>query len=416
MGPPDNQVSPIHLSRAIGVLFSYTDRMPNKAAQSAQPTTSVRDLIALAASEGIGPVLAARLLEEFGSVERVLGASGAALSRVRGVGAKTATKLATGIAAARSRADDELDRLARLGGTAIGKGSDAYPPLLAELPDAPLVLFVLGALDHQRHGVGIVGSRRCTGYGLEQAERFGSALAGAGLGVVSGGARGIDTAAHRGALLAKGHTTVVLGCGLSHTYPPENRALFEGVLESGGAIVSELPCDAPPRSEHFPSRNRLISGLSLGTLVIEAAMRSGALITARVAAEDHGREVLALPGRVDSPASAGTLDLLRRGGAQLVCEPSDVLHALEAPAFHADRSTHADRFRASATPLAELNLSDDQRLVLDALDDAKTEDQIEQQTGVPSARIRVAATMLEMYRLVRREGSKLARAGRSGGI
>jgi len=383
--------------------------MPNKAAQPAQSTTPVRDLVALSLVPGIGPVLAGRLLAEFGSAEEVLSASAGALERVHRIGAAKARKLAIQLRAARSLADDELDQLDRLGGHALIKGHEGYPPLLALLPDAPLVLFVRGTLEPGMHAIGVVGSRKCTSYGVEQAERFGSSLAAAGLSVISGGARGIDTAAHRGALLAQGHTVVVLGCGLAHTYPPENLALFDAIVERGGAIVSELPCRSQPKAEHFPGRNRLISGMSLGTLVIEAANKSGALITARIAAEDHGREVMALPGRVDSPSSAGSLDLLKRGGAHLVCEPADVLNLLASPTFHANQGTHQARFEANATPLAELKLTEDQKLLLGSLDDAKTEDQLEQQTGLTSARIRVAATTLEIYRLVRREGSKLAR-------
>jgi len=208
----------------------------------------------------------------------------------------------------------------------IWHGHPEYPRPLSELPDPPPILFVRGRLDEaDRFAVGIVGSRRATPYGRSVAERLARELTSRGLTVVSGGAIGIDTAAHRGALAGGGRTIAVLGCGLDVDYPRDNRDLFEQVAESG-ALITEYPLGAQPEAWRFPLRNRIISGLSQGTLVVEAPRASGALITARYAAE-HGRPVMAVPGNIDRPGSQGTNDLLK-DGAILVTETEDILHAL----------------------------------------------------------------------------------------
>ncbi|MDA8402742.1 MAG: DNA-processing protein DprA, partial [Desulfobacteraceae bacterium] len=197
-----------------------------------------------------------------------------------------------------------------------------YPPPLRHIPDPPPMLYARGDLKNMENSIAIVGSRDATSYGLSMARRLGADLAALGLPVVSGMARGIDTAAHQGALTAGGRTAAVLGCGVGVIYPPENRALFEKMIETG-AVVSELPVMEAPNSYNFPARNRIIAGMTIGTVVVEAARQSGSLITARLAAE-QGREVFAVPGSIHSFKSAGTHNLLKQG-AKLVTRVEDVL-------------------------------------------------------------------------------------------
>ncbi len=201
-----------------------------------------------------------------------------------------------------------------------------YPQLLKEIPGAPIVLYVLGNIIEQDNlAIGIVGSRRASLYGLSCAEKFASQLSAQGIAIVSGMARGVDTYAHRGALKAKGRTIAVMGSGFNHIYPAENADLAKQIASSG-AVISEFPMDAQPLPQNFPRRNRLISGLSLGVLITEAARNSGALITADFALE-QGREVFALPGRIDSAGSMGTNDLIKQGAKIITC-CDDILEEL----------------------------------------------------------------------------------------
>lgn len=383
---------------------------------------AARGLLALTLVPGMGPVRIARVLEAFGSFDRIRAASAAELARVPGIGDKTARALLEGIRQSDALVSRELERIANAGATVVTLADDGYPSLLRAIPAAPPVLTVRGTLrpnDLDRYPVAIVGSRGCTHYGIEQAARFAGSLARSGLTIVSGGARGIDTAAHRGAIDAGGRTIAVLGCGIAKRYPPENTDLFDRIADGHGAVISELPADTGPNADNFPARNRIISGLALGVLVIEAGLKSGALITARHAADDHGREVMGVPGRVDSTASDGTHELLRQG-AHLVCTPADVIGVLEGHARHLHAGTHdamtADPTRSPLfaqdaepeTPIGDL--SDTQRAILTHLTEPRSAEDLGELVGLDAGRIRAELTMLELGGRVKRAGSRFQRA------
>ncbi|MFO0856232.1 MAG: DNA-processing protein DprA [Phycisphaerales bacterium] len=388
-------------------------------------------LLRLTMTPGLGPVLIRRLVQRYAVPSKVCECSAAELERVDGIGPGKSKTIVEGLKASGELAQREWAQCQNLGVTLHSCFLPHYPVLLAPLADAPVLLYVRGSLDEvrDRFGVAIVGSRSCTSYGIEQSKRFGRTLAGAGLTVVSGGATGIDTAAHEGALDALGRTVAVLGCGLARVYPPQNEKLFERIVQTGGALISELPLMTPPAKENFPSRNRIISGMSLGVVVIEAARGSGALITAKVAAEEHGREVLVVPGRVDSSSSAGSLDLLKEGGALLITEPGDVIHALESPARHAAIGTHGERFNTFAQHASpdrdasslfgesqpakqattRLPASESQRAILNALDEPGTIDDLCAKTGMDAGKLRGELTMLEIQKRVSRRGAVFTR-------
>jgi len=371
--------------------------------------------LALVMTPGIGPTIGKRLIEAFGSVRSACGASASELRRIPGVGEGKARTIADGLKNGPALAEQELAHAHERGFRVLSILDESYPAILAQTPHAPLVLFVKGscALDSMSSAVAMVGSRRATHYGIEQARAFASAIARRGMTVVSGGARGIDTACHEAALEAGGSTVVVQGCGLGHVYPPENAAMYDRIAESGrGAIVSELPLDTPPEIRVFPSRNRIISGLSLGVLVIEAPKGSGALITARHALDDHGRDVMAVPGRVDSPSSEGTNDLIKRGESAMVTKPEDVFDLLDAPTFHLDSGTHEDRYTGEhidEKPTPDLRLTDSQHALLAKLDEPRSFDELCESADDDPSQIKADMTMLELKRLVVRRGGRFVR-------
>ena len=381
---------------------------------------ATRHWLTLATTRGLGPVLVRRLAEACGGVEAACSASAAQLSQIPGIGKGRAATLASSIKSAAREADREIDAAHQAGVAVVSPDDDQYPPLLIDLPDAPPVLWVWGELEpRDLNAVAIVGSRRPSRYGQEQASRFGSLLAGAGFTVVSGGAYGVDARAHRGALAAVGGRTVaVLGCGVDVAYPPENGPMLADVADGHGAVVSEWPMGTGPRKEHFPRRNRVISGMSRGVLVIEAAERSGALITARVAADDHNRPVFALPGRVDNEMSAGPHGLLR-DGAFLAATLEDVtanLGPLPSRVYPAQRPAAAetlfnDEFPKSPdAPPPMPALSDGDRQLLDALDgEAVGVDALCDRTGLPAHRVQSALTLMSLKGLVRRVGNRFER-------
>ncbi|HEX8341937.1 MAG TPA: DNA-processing protein DprA [Tepidisphaeraceae bacterium] len=289
---------------------------------------ATRDWLTLNLAVGIGPVIGRRLIDAAGSPAAAAAADLALLRGVEGVGVAKATKLAAALADARAKVDEEFAVAAAKATRVLSSDDDEWPAALRNIADAPLVLYCRGTIEpRDLNAVAIVGSRKCSGYGREQAERFAALLAGAGFTVVSGGARGVDSAAHRGAMSPIGGRTIaVIGSGIDVPYPPENLDLFHAIA-GRGAVLSEFAFGTPPLAENFPRRNRIVSGLSRGVLVIEADERSGALITARQALEDHNRPVMALPGRADNPQSAGPHKLIR-DGATLVTRLEHVLEAL----------------------------------------------------------------------------------------
>jgi DNA processing protein len=277
--------------------------------------------IALSLVPGVGGAVLQALVEHCGSARAALRASRARLVRIPGVGPVIAQALA-GFRPGEALAA-ELDRLREVGAALLVSGDPGYPALLGHIPSPPPVLYLRGALtEADGMAVAVVGSRRASPYGVGTAERLSGELAARGVTIVSGLARGIDAAAHAGALRAGGRTVAVLGCGIDRVYPPEHRGLAARIA-AAGAVVSEFPLGTPPHRANFPRRNRLISGLSLGVVVVEAAAGSGALITARWALE-QGREVFAVPGRVSAETSRGTHRLLREG-AKLVEDWTDIL-------------------------------------------------------------------------------------------
>lgn len=281
-------------------------------------------MVRLMQTAGLGPVKVRRLLDAFGSAESVLSAGVGELESIEGIGSHLARAILD--PKTEELAKKEIGRLAGAGVRMLFPGDEEFPPGLREIYDCPMMLSIRGSLlASDRAAVAIVGSRRCTRYGLDQAERFGYALAARGVTIVSGLARGIDAAAHRGALQAGGRTIAVLASGLANVYPPEHEELAVEVMKSG-AMLSEAPLDGPPIAGLFPLRNRIISGLSLGVLVVEAAERSGALSTANHAI-DQNRDVFAIPGRLGDAASQGTNRLIQKG-ALLVTKPEDILEAL----------------------------------------------------------------------------------------
>lgn len=285
--------------------------------------TQLEALVGLNLVAEIGTIRLNRLLEVFGTPENILKAPYEKLISVFGIGEKIAHNI-TSLKAGDIEQELGLARKHNL--KIITRDDSDYPENLKNIYDPPIVLYVKGNLNAQdKLSIAIVGSRRASFYGLTAAEKFAYELAGLGVNIVSGLAYGIDTQAHKGALRANGRTTAVLGSGLVNIYPSQNKKLAEQISESG-AVISEFPLGTKPLKQNFPRRNRVISGMSLGVLVVEAARNSGALITADFALE-QGREVFALPGKIDSSTSFGTHGLIKQG-AKLVSHIDDILEEL----------------------------------------------------------------------------------------
>lgn len=286
----------------------------------------MKEWIALNMTPGIGPRAAAKLLERFGSAEAVFGAPRVELERLRLKAETVESIMARDLF---EKAAAEVERVREMGADLLLLDDGVYPALLREVFDPPITLYVKGAWAEclEQPCVAVVGSRRCSTYGQNAAGMLARDLAKRGATIVSGLARGIDAAAHRGALEAGGRTVAVMGTGLDQIYPRDHRKLAAEILENGGALVSEFPLETPPAPQNFPYRNRVISGLSLGVIIVEAAENSGSLITARMALE-QGREVFAVPGNITSRNSFGTNYLIKGAGAKLVQQWQDVVSEL----------------------------------------------------------------------------------------
>ncbi len=345
--------------------------------------THLKALIGLNMFCGIGSRRLSQLLRYFGKPENILNAPVAELAQIEGIGVKTAEKITS---LKEKDIDREFDSAKKHNLKIIIIGDQDYPESLKQIPDPPIVLYVKGELrDDDKSGIAIVGSRRASLYGLSCAEKFAYELSGSGITIISGLARGIDTLAHKGALKAGGRTIAVIGSGFNYLYPAENKGLAEEISRNG-AVISEFPLNAKPLAQNFPRRNRLISGLARGVLVVEAAKNSGALITVDCALE-QGRDVFALPGKIDSPNSLGTNELIKQG-AKLVSSVSDILEDFEpAPAAIAP---YAPVLSGSESRVYGLMSS--QPLLMD---------EIVEKSGIGITEISGALLKLQMHRLIR---------------
>ena len=360
-----------------------------------KPTmTSTEAYIALNMIGKVGPVRLRHLLGYFENPESILKASSDQLLRVEGIGRDTAACLSDW----ENQVDlvAELNRIQEYGCSVVTQQDPLYPPSLREIYDPPMVLYLRGLLEERdHHGIAMVGSRMTTSYGVESARRLAYQIAQAGVTVVSGGARGIDTAAHLGCLRAGGRTIAVIGSGLDIIYPSENIGLFDQIAEQG-VVMTQFPFRRKADRQTFPIRNRIVAGMTLGTMVVEANRTSGALITANMAV-DYGRQVFALPGRIDSPRSKGCHALIKNG-AKLCESAEDILSEFEY------------LFPPSITPENEDNvtppsipLSDEETILWKLLEATETHmDVLIRGSQLSAAKVSVVLMGMEMKRLVKR--------------
>ena len=362
------------------------------------------DWIALNMTPGVGPRAATKLLERFGSADSVFHARRTELESLR---LKPETIDSIIKDEFREKAAVELDRVKQLGGDVLILDDGSYPALLREIDDPPPVLYVKG--DWQAcfdlPAVGVIGSRMCSTYGENASEMLARDLASRGICVVSGLARGIDAAAHRGAMRGLGKTAAVLGTGIDAVYPKENTGLVREILASGGCLVTQFPLGTPPLKDNFPYRNRIISGLSLGVLIVEASERSGSLITARLAMEQN-REVMAVPGNITSSNSFGT-NYLIKSGAKLVQQwqdvvaelPSDISSAILPPKIEDEKAETAIR----QPELIPADMTENERKIWTLLtpDDSTHIDILLETSGLSFGDLNAALVALDIRDLIR---------------
>ena len=365
--------------------------------------------VALKRVEGIGNVGFQALIDAFGSPRDAFAAPLSMLQAVPGIGVKSAARIKafTGW----EKAEREIERAGRAGVSIVTSRDPLYPPRLLAADDHPAYLYVRGVLEGDDVCVAVVGSRAASTYGKYTTERLCRELALRGVTVVSGLARGIDSAAHRGTLAGKGRTIAVLGCGPDVVYPPENEGLY-GEIARQGALVSEFPLGTPPNAPNFPARNRIISGISLGVVVVEASQKSGSLITARIALE-QGREVFAVPGSIDSAGSRGTNQLIKQG-AKLIENVEDILEEIlpqvdreRKPARPEPRPRRAEGRDPDVKPPPEAVLDEAENAVWRALSQKPAHiDGIVAATGLPARDVLGTLLGLELRGLVEQRPGK----------
>jgi DNA processing protein len=366
--------------------------------------TSREAYIALNMVDGVGPIRLRALLDRFNEPQAILTATKVDLMQVEGVG----DEVARSIMSWREKVDldGELKRIETAAVQVVSRDDAEYPKNLREVYDPPIILYVKGTLsERDALSIAVVGSRRTTLYGQDMARKLAYQLGRVGVTVVSGLARGIDTAAHTGTLQAKGRTVAVIGCGIDIMYPAENEKLANEIVEKGGAVVTEFPFGVKPDKQNFPMRNRIISGWSIGTVVVEANLKSGALITANQAAE-QGRQVFAVPGRADSILSRGTNKLIK-DGAKLTEDVEDILGEFEylLPKRATEQGEAASEDGGTKPALV---LSDMEEKVMAQLGREETAiDEIIRASGLTTACVSATLLSLEMKRLVRQLPGKL---------
>ena len=352
----------------------------------------------LKSTPGVGNLIYKRLIDVFHSPENAIDAPRKALLQVEGLSDRLITAIKRHVLP--ESVKKELEKVQQKGIDILTLTHTDYPALLLEIPDPPPYLYVYGCISASKKNISIVGSRNATQYGRDTTQRLGRDLASLGMTIVSGMARGIDTAAHEGALMARGKTIAVLGSGLERIYPKQNEALFHRIAETG-AVISEFPLSAEPEAHHFPMRNRIISGLSLGTVIVEATLRSGSLITARLAAEQN-REVFAVPGSINSFKSTGTHTLIKQG-AKLVEQAGDIMEEIS----HGFDASGAVDNRAGDVNTAPTPLSPLETAVLRVLEPYPLHiDDLIRKLGLEASDLSSTLLSLELKGIVQQEPGK----------
>ncbi|MCF7668593.1 MAG: DNA-processing protein DprA [Verrucomicrobia bacterium] len=357
-------------------------------------------LIVLNMLERVGPIRLRRLLCSFDSPQAILAAGRTKLSKINGIGEEVAESIADW----RSSIDieSELKRIDDYGCSVVTQEDECYPEALRQIYDPPIVLYVKGRLKKSdKNSIAMVGSRLTTQYGREAARRISYQLSGLGVTVISGGARGIDTAAHQGALSGGGRTIAVLGTGMNIVFPPENKDLFDRISHNG-AVITQFPFNRQADRRTFPVRNRIVAGITLGTVVVEANLTSGALITANMAV-DYGRQLYAVPGRIDSPRSRGCHELIKKG-AKLCENAQDILSEFE----YLFPTSEFEGGHAPAFSPETVRMNENEKTVFALLADEQLDiDEIIRRSSLPSADVSVALLTLEMKKLIRQMPGKI---------